>query len=180
MDGIPGGTTAGGRHQDAAAGSVRPLTAVLLMLGIALLSGAFSVLVMLPAAQHLRSFQDGEQTSATLHTEGSCMIGQCKVEFRAGGRTVVADLPVGSGGGKSSVGARMTVRYHVNDPRVAVRDGDVGGGGAAVLAVISGGTAPLFLVMSVVAPVYALRQRRADPVAGVTSPESGPAGPANP
>ncbi|MCC9740981.1 hypothetical protein [Streptomyces sp. MNU89] len=159
---------------------MRPLTAVLLMLGFALLSGAFSVLVMLPAAQHLRSFQDGEQTSATLHTEGSCMIGQCKVEFRAGGRTVVADLPVGSGGGKSSVGARMTVRYHVNDPRVAVRDGDVGGGGAAVLAVMSGGTALLFLVMSAVAPVYALRQRRADPVAGVTSPEGGPAGPASP
>ncbi|MCC3653378.1 hypothetical protein LIX60_18295 [Streptomyces sp. S07_1.15] len=86
MDGIPDGTTAGGRHQDAAAGSVRPLTAALIMLGIALLSGALSVLVTLPAAQHLRSFQDGEQTSATLHTEGSCMIGQCKVEFRAGDR----------------------------------------------------------------------------------------------
>ncbi|MCZ7414051.1 hypothetical protein O3441_05850 [Streptomyces sp. WMMC897] len=130
---------------------------------LTLLSAALSVLVMLPAAQHLRSFQDAERAAATLHTEGSCMLGRCRVEFEVDGRTVVADLPSGSGGGKSSVGAEMTVRYHTGDPRVAVREADVGGGGAAVLAVMSGGAAVFFLLMSIVAVVYALRQRRTAP-----------------
>ncbi|MGW3513415.1 hypothetical protein [Streptomyces sp. NPDC000994] len=146
-------------------GSLRPFSAVLL-LGLALLLAALSTLVMLAAAQHLRSFQDGEQTAATLHTRGSCMLGRCQVEFEADGRTVVADLPVGSGGGRHSVGTRMTVRYHADDPQVAVREDDVDGGGAAVLAVMSGGAALLFLLVSVVHLVYAVRQRRAASMPG--------------
>ncbi|MDR3082215.1 MAG: hypothetical protein LBV60_15035 [Streptomyces sp.] len=142
---------------------MRPVTAALFLLGLALLSAALSILVMFPAARHLRSFQDGERASATLHTGGSCMLGRCQVEFKADGRTVVADLPVGSSGGKSSVGTRMTVRYHADDPQVAVREDDVGGGGALLLAVMSGGAALLFLLTSVAALVYALRRRRADP-----------------
>ncbi|GAB3949190.1 hypothetical protein GCM10028832_01060 [Streptomyces sparsus] len=140
---------------------MRPVVAVLTTLGLALLSGALSVLVMLPLAQHLRSFQDGEQVTAMLHTGGSCMVGHCQVEFEADGRTVVADLPAGSGGGKSSVGDRMTVRYHPDAPREAVRNDDVGGGGALVLVVLSAVTALFFLLMSVVASVHTLRQRRA-------------------
>lgn len=124
-----------------------------------------------PAAQHLRSFQDGEQSPATLHTAGSCMLGQCQVELKADGRTVVANLPVGSGGGKNSAGTRMTVRYHEDDPQVAVREDDVGGGGAAVLAVLSGGAVLFFLLLSVVALVYALRQRRGP---GRTPHDAGP------
>ncbi|MGW0824943.1 hypothetical protein [Streptomyces sp. NPDC002845] len=133
---------------------------------LALLLGALSVLVMLPAAQHLRSLQDGERAHATLHTSGACMAGQCQVKFEADGRTVVADLPVGSGGGKSSVGARLTVRYQADDPQVVAREEDVGGGGAAVLAVMSGGFALLFLVMSVVAAIFVARQRRTDSMPG--------------
>ncbi|MGW2770791.1 hypothetical protein [Streptomyces sp. NPDC001275] len=55
----------------------------------------------------------------------------------------------------------MTIRYHTDDPQVAVREDDVDGGGAAVLAVMPGGAALLFLLVSVVHLVYALRQRRA-------------------
>jgi hypothetical protein len=131
-------------------------------LGLALLSAGLSILVMLPAAQNLRSFQDGKQAPATLHTEGSCMLGQCQVEFNANDRTVVADLPAGSSGGKSFVGTRMIVRYHEDHPQVAVREEDVGGGGAAVLALMSGGAALLFLLVSIVALVYRLRQRNTD------------------
>ncbi|MFF4794772.1 hypothetical protein ACFY2M_34620 [Streptomyces sp. NPDC001276] len=136
----------------------------MLLLGLALLLAALSTLVMLPAAQHLRSFQDGEH--ATLHTRGSCTLGRCQVEFEADGRNVVADLPVGSGGGRHSVGTRMTVRYHTDDPQVAVREDDVDGGGAAVLAVMSSGAALLFLLVSGVHLVYALRQRRAASMPG--------------
>ncbi|PWI04499.1 hypothetical protein DIZ27_44985 [Streptomyces sp. NWU339] len=139
---------------------------------IALLLGALSVLVMFPAAQHLRSLQDGERAHATLHTSGACMAGHCQVKFEAAGRTVVADLPVGSGGGRSSVGARLTVRYQADDPQVVAREEDVGGGGAAVLAVMSGGGALLFLVMSVVAAIFVARQRRADSTPGRT-PQDG-------
>jgi hypothetical protein len=152
----------GERQQNAAVGRVRPFAGVLMLLGLALLSSALSILVMLPAAQHLRSFQDGERAPATLHTRGSCMLGRCQAEFEADGRAVVADLPVGSGGGKSSVGTRMTVLYHADNPQVAVREEDVGGGGAAALAVASGGAALFFLLMSAVALVYAVRQQHAD------------------
>lgn len=180
MDDLSDASAAGGRRQDAAAGSPRPFTVVLVLLGLALPLAALSILVMLPAAQHLRSFQDGEHAPATLHKAGSCMLGRCQVEFEADGRTVVADLPVGSSGGKSSVGTRMTVRYHTGDPQVAVREEDVGGGGAALLAGMSGGAALIFLLTSVVSLVYALRHRRADPVPGRNSHGDGPTGRTSP
>lgn len=150
-------------------GSLGPRASLVGSLVLALLLGALSVLVMLPAAQHLRSLQDGERARATLHTGGSCMLGHCQVEFTVDGRTVLADLPVGSGGGKSSVGSPLTVRYQADDPGVVAREEDVGGGGAAVLAVMSGGGALLFLTISVVAAVYVVRQRRAGSTAGAGS-----------
>ncbi|MEV0219310.1 DUF3592 domain-containing protein [Streptomyces sp. NPDC050704] len=152
------------RRPSTAEGGLRPRTSALILLVLALLVGALSVLVMLPAARHLRSLQDDERAQATLHTSGSCMLGQCQVRFEADGRTVVADLPVGSGGGKDSVGTRLTVRYQADDPQVVTREEDVGGGGAAAMAVLSGGAALLFLVLSVVAAVFAARQRRTDSV----------------
>ncbi|MFJ9620661.1 hypothetical protein [Streptomyces sp. NPDC101181] len=127
---------------------------------IALLLGSLSALVMFPAAQHLRSLQGGERAQATLHTAGSCMAGHCSVEFEADGRTVVADLPVGSGGGKESVGADMAVRYRADDPQVVARQEDVGGGGAALLAWGSGGVALVFLALSVLFATSLARQRR--------------------
>ncbi|MEU4179301.1 hypothetical protein [Streptomyces sp. NPDC026589] len=133
---------------------------MLMSLALGLLLGALSALVMFPAAEHLRSLQDGERAQATLHTSGACMSGQCEVTFKAGGQTVVADLPVGSGGGRQSVGAPMTVRYQADDPQVVAREEDVGGGGAALLAWMSGGTAALFLVLSGAAAIYLARQRR--------------------
>ncbi|MEU0380899.1 DUF3592 domain-containing protein [Streptomyces cyaneofuscatus] len=126
---------------------------------LGLLLGALSLLVMVPAAQHLRSLQDGERAQATLHTAGSCMAGHCQVKFEADGRTVIADLPVGSGGGKQSVGTSLAVRYQADDPQVAAREEDVGGGGAAVLAALSGGVALLFLTVAAVAAVFLARQR---------------------
>lgn len=128
---------------------------------LALLLGALSLLVMVPADRHLRSLQDGKRADATLVTRGSCMVGGCQVEFEADGRTVVADLPVGSGGGKSSAGTRLTIRYEADDPRVVAREDDVHGGGAAVLAVMSGGGALLFLVLSVTMGILWARQRQA-------------------
>ncbi|MDQ0596701.1 hypothetical protein QF037_001046 [Streptomyces canus] len=142
-------------------GGLGPRASLLASLVLALLLAALSALVMLPAAQHLRSLRDGEQARATLHTSGSCMAGQCRVKFEADGRTVVADLPVGSGGGKSSVGSTLTVRYLADDPQVVGREDDVGGGGAAVLAVMSGGGALLFLMICGVAAIRVVRQCRA-------------------
>ncbi|MFI1225689.1 MULTISPECIES: hypothetical protein [unclassified Streptomyces] len=137
-----------------------PRASLVMSLALGLLLGALSVLVMFPAAQHLRSLQGGERAQATLHTSGACMTGQCEVEFEAGGRTVVVDLPVGSGGGKSSVGATMTVRYQADDPRVVAREDDVGGGGALVLAWMAAAGALFFLTLSVVAAIFLARQRR--------------------
>ncbi|WP_261993756.1 DUF3592 domain-containing protein [Streptomyces sp. t39] len=134
--------------------------ALVVSLVIALLLGVLSGAVMMPAARHLRSLHDGVPAQATLHRSGSCMVGRCQVEFEAGGRSVVADLPAGSGGGKKSVGTRMTVRYQADDPRTVARDEDVGGGGAAVLAWLSGGGALLFLLLSVVMVIAMRRQRR--------------------
>ncbi|MFF2538555.1 hypothetical protein [Streptomyces cyaneofuscatus] len=131
-------------------------------LALGLLLGALSLLVMLPAAQHLRSLQDGERAQATLHTAGSCMAGHCQVKFEAGGRTVIADLPVGSGGGKQSVGASLAVRYQADDPRVVAREEDVGGGGAAVLTALSGGAALLFLAVAAVAAIFLARRPRSE------------------
>ncbi|WP_307668148.1 DUF3592 domain-containing protein [Streptomyces sp. V2I9] len=137
-----------------------PRASLLMSLALALLLGALSALVMFPAAQHLRSLQNGERAEATLHTAGACMTGQCEVKFEAGGRTVVADLPVGSGGGKQSVGAAVTVRYQADDPQVVARDADVGGGGAALLAWLTAGAAALFLALSGVAAVFLVWKRR--------------------
>ncbi|MFE7372493.1 hypothetical protein [Streptomyces anulatus] len=142
------------------ANGLGPRASLLMSLALALLLGALSVLVMFPAAEHLRSLRDGERAQATLHTSGACMAGQCEVKFEAGGRTVVADLPVGSGGGKRSVGAAMTVRYQADDPQVVAREDDVGGGGAALLAWMSGGAAVLFLVIAGATALYPARQRR--------------------
>ncbi|MEU5284010.1 hypothetical protein AB0G97_08325 [Streptomyces sp. NPDC020755] len=132
---------------------------MLMSLALGLLLGALSALVMFPAAEHLRSLKDGERARATLHTSGACMAGQCEVRFEADGQTVVADLPVGSGGGKRSVGAAMTVRYQADDPRVVAREDDVGGGGAALLVWVSGVAAAFFLVLSGVAAIFLARQR---------------------
>ncbi|MFH9608147.1 hypothetical protein [Streptomyces sp. NPDC017448] len=137
-----------------------PRASLLMSLALALLLGALSALVMFPAARHLRSLQSGERAQATLHTAGACMTGQCEVKFEAGGRTVVADLPVGSGGGKQSVGAAVPVRYQADDPQVVAREADVGGGGAALLAWLTAGAAVLFLVLSGVAAVFGTGQRR--------------------
>ncbi|WP_258047320.1 hypothetical protein [Streptomyces sp. SM13] len=142
------------------ASTLGPRVSLLLSLSLGLLLGSLSALVMFPAAQHLRSLQGGERAQATLHTSGSCMAGQCKVTFEAAGRTVVADLPVGSGGGKEPVGASLTVRYEADDPQVVAREADVGGGGAALLAWMSGGGALLFLTLPVVAAIVLARQRR--------------------
>ncbi|MFJ8229806.1 hypothetical protein ACIQ9E_07570 [Streptomyces sp. NPDC094448] len=124
-----------------------------------MLLGALSLL-MFPAAQHLRSFRDGERASAVLHRSGSCLIGNCRIAFEVDGRTVMSDLPVGSGGGKNSTGDRMFVRYRAEDPQSAVREADTDGGGAAVLAVVSSGAALLFLMLSIAGVVYTRRQRR--------------------
>ncbi|WP_239142467.1 hypothetical protein [Streptomyces sp. SID8016] len=137
-----------------------PRASLLMSLAFALLLGALSALVMFPAAQHLRSLQDGERARATLHTAGACMTGQCKVTFEADGQTVVADLPVGSGGGKSSVGAALDVRYQADDPRVVARTQDTGGGGAALLAWLTAGAAVFFLALSGAVAIFLARQRR--------------------
>ncbi|GGP89632.1 hypothetical protein [Streptomyces roseolilacinus] len=162
MDGTPHTGAFGTHRQRTAAAGPGPRAALLASLVLALLLGALSVLVMLPAARHLRSLQDGERARATLHTGGACMAGHCRVEFEAGGRTVVADLPAGSGGGRSPAGTRLTVRYRADDPRVAAREEDVGGGGAIVLAAMSGGGALLFLTISAAAALSVARRRHAD------------------
>ncbi|MFE2207953.1 hypothetical protein [Streptomyces rubiginosohelvolus] len=152
-------TGSGQAGQDGQSG-LGPRGSLVMSLTLTLLLGMLSLLVLFPAAEHLRSLKGGERTDATLHTSGSCMIGQCRVEFEADGRTVVADLPTGSGGGKQSVGAAVTVRYQADDPQVVARDEDVGGGGAALFAWMSAGAALLFLVLSAVAAVFLARQRR--------------------
>ncbi|MFE8914510.1 hypothetical protein [Streptomyces globisporus] len=153
-----------GRVNEGASGSgqsgLGPRGSLVMSLTLALLLGMLSLLVMFPAAEHLRSLRGGERADATLHTSGSCMIGQCRVEFEAGGRTVVADLPTGSGGGKQSAGAALTVRYQADDPQVVAREADVGGGGAALFAWISGGAAGLFLVLAGIAAIFLVRERR--------------------
>lgn len=168
LDGIPKTGAPSAYRRNTASGVRAPRTALLVSLVLALLLGALSGLVMYPAAQHLRSLRDGERAQATLLTRGGCLVGECRVEFEADGRSVVAELPVGSGGGKDSVGTRLMVRYRADDPRVAVREEDLDGGGAAVLMVLSGGFALLSLVASVVVAVSVARQRRAGPVPGRT------------
>ncbi|MGA5047543.1 hypothetical protein [Streptomyces arboris] len=163
--GVDGTTNAGAPGADRykpTATTLGPRASLVMSLALGLLLGALSLLVMLPAAQHLRSLQDGERAQATLHTAGSCMAGHCQVKFEAGGRTVVADLPVGSGGGKESVGASLAVRYQADDPRVVAREADVGGGGAAVLAALAGVAALFFLAISAVAAIFLARRPRSE------------------
>ncbi|CAM5387489.1 DUF3592 domain-containing protein [Streptomyces narbonensis] len=158
-------------------GVLGPRTAVVFALAMTLLLAALSGLVMLPAAQHLRSLQDGRQADATLVAAGSgCFLGGCRVRFEAEGRTVVADLPVGSGHGEDQAGERLTVRYREGDPQVAASQDDVGGGGAAVGTVAFGAGAVLFLAASVWSTVHLRRQRRATDVPGATRPAAGTAG----
>ncbi|MGW6273856.1 hypothetical protein [Streptomyces sp. NPDC055060] len=160
-DGRPGADTPDVYQRAMAPNSLSPRTSVVMSLVIAVLLGALSGLVMVPAALHLRSLQDGERAQARLHQSGSCMAGNCQVAFEVDGRTVVADLPVGSGGGKSSVGAELTVRYRADDPQTVARDEDVGGGGAALFAVLSGAFALLFLGVAIAMAIYSVRRRRA-------------------
>ncbi|MGZ9930959.1 hypothetical protein ACXNSR_13810 [Streptomyces sp. NC-S4] len=125
-------------------------------LAIALLLAALSALVLLPAAQHLRSLRDGEPARATLRSGGSCVLGRCRIEFEAGGRTVVTNLPTGSSGGKNPAGTQLTVRYRAEDPRIVATEGDLGGGSPAMLAVLSGAVALFFLLL----PLFAARYWR--------------------
>lgn len=151
-----------GVHQRATAPAmVSPRTGAVVSLVLAVLLGALSGLVMIPAALHLRSLKDGERARATLYERGSCMAGQCRVRFEADGRTIVAGLPVGSGGGKSGIGTEWTVRYRADDPQTVAREADVGGGGALPLGVMSAVFALLFLVTAASLPLYAARTRRA-------------------
>ncbi|MGA5314585.1 hypothetical protein ACPCTK_10730 [Streptomyces pseudogriseolus] len=96
------------------------------------------------------------------------MSGHCEVEFTVDGRTVVADLPAGSGGGKRHVGAELTVRYEADDPRVVAREEDVDGGGAAVFTVLSALGAVFFLVLSGIAAGARRREGRKGRVQPVT------------
>ncbi|MFD3808887.1 hypothetical protein ACFWTC_36200 [Streptomyces sp. NPDC058619] len=82
--------------------------------------------------RHLRSLHDGVRAHATLRTSSACTAGRGEVEFEADGRTVVAALPAGSGGGKDPAGTRLAVRYRAGDPHGVARPADVDGGGTAV------------------------------------------------
>lgn len=163
VDGISRATGPGVYDHAAATGKPSPRVGIVVSLVMALLLGALSLLVMFPAVEHLRSLRDGERAQATLIHSGSCMIGHCQVEFTAGGRTVVATLPVGSSGGKSSDGARWVVRYRAEDPETAVREADLGGGGAIALAWTAGGLALMFAVTSVYVGFYLARRRLRSP-----------------
>ncbi|WP_329284175.1 DUF3592 domain-containing protein [Streptomyces sp. NBC_00691] len=163
---------------NAGKGTLGPRAATVFALVLTLLLAALSGLVMYPAAQHLRSLQDGRQADATLVAAGSgCFLGGCKVRFEAEGRTVVANLPVGSSHGKDTAGERLTVRYREGDPREVASQDDVGGGGPAVFTVVSGAGALLFLLAFVWSAVALVRQRRAAavhaPVPGTGATTSG-------
>ncbi|MFD6230521.1 hypothetical protein ACFWFZ_27200 [Streptomyces sp. NPDC060232] len=142
---------AGARHR----------TEIFVWLGLALLLGALSALVLTPQAQHLRSLRDGVRADATMHTRGTCVLGRCEVAFEAQGRTVVAALPPGSGGSRHPVGAHVTVRYRADDPQVVADAADVEGGGATLLAASTGAGAVLFLLLPVMKTVARARRRRA-------------------
>lgn len=160
MEGTGGIGASGPGGRKATKAHLPPLAAFVLSMALALLLGALSLLVMLPAKRHMESLAEGRRAEATLVRAGSCMAGSCRVEFEADGRTVVASLPVGSGGAKDPVGARIAVRYAADDPLTAAREDDTGGGGAAVLAALSGGAALLFLGLSGAMAVVRARQRR--------------------
>ncbi len=160
LDGTSRSGSVGARRQDSTANVLGPRAGLLLSTVLALLLGALSVLVMLPAAQHLRSLHDGLRAQATLRTNGPCMTGGCRVAFEVDGRTVESSLPVGSGGRLGPVGTRLAIRYRADDPQLVAREEDVHGGGAAVLAAVSGGSALLFGALSAYMLVHLGRQRR--------------------
>ncbi|MGW6866570.1 hypothetical protein [Streptomyces sp. NPDC054901] len=135
-------------------------TRIAIAVSLALILGAWSSLVLIPQAQHLRSFRDDVRASATMYSGGSCMLGRCKVEFEADGRTVVANLPPGSGGGKSPAGTPLTVRYRADDPRTVADENDVDGGASVIAAGMSGAAALLFLALSALRAVTLARRRR--------------------
>ena len=144
--------------------SQRRYLVVSVVLGLML--GTLWLLVTLPPHLHLRSLQDGMRADATLVKNGLCMLGRCQVEFEADGRRVVADLPVGSSGGKSSVGDRLTVRYEADDAQVVALEDDVDG--ATAMAVMSGGIALFFPVAMA---IFLARQRQALMQDGTFTPE---------
>ncbi|MFD0428981.1 hypothetical protein ACFQ60_17695 [Streptomyces zhihengii] len=59
--------------------------ALVVSLVIAVSMGLLSGLVMVPAAEQLRSLRGGERAQGVLHKGGSCMVGHCQVAFEAGG-----------------------------------------------------------------------------------------------
>ncbi|MFF4172783.1 hypothetical protein [Streptomyces sp. NPDC001744] len=126
---------------------------------LALLLGALSGLVLYPAAQHLRSLDDGRTVRATMRTNGPCMTGGCLVRFEAEGRTVVAELPVGSSG-KVRAGDGVDVRYRADAPRTVARAQDTGGGGAMVFTVASGAAALVFAFLAAWSAFLLWRRRR--------------------
>ncbi|MER5962680.1 DUF3592 domain-containing protein [Streptomyces sp. NPDC002057] len=126
---------------------------------VTLLLAALSGLVMHPAARHLQSLENGLPARATLESIPSCMTGGCRISFEAEGRTVVTKLPFGSSS-RIKVGDRIDIRYRAEDPRVVARAGDVGGGGPALFAVLSGASAVLFALATVWSAFLLWRQRR--------------------
>ncbi|MER6521867.1 hypothetical protein ABT246_34050 [Streptomyces sp. NPDC001553] len=127
---------------------------------LALILGALSGSVLLPQAQHLRSLRDGVRAHAILHSGGTCVLGRCKVRFEVDGRTVVADLPAGSGGGKNPAGTRLIVRYRADDPQTVAAENDVDGGAHMFMAAVVGGAALMFLALSARKAVSLARLKR--------------------
>ncbi|WP_435973477.1 hypothetical protein [Streptomyces sp. Qhu_M48] len=143
-----------------ATGIMGPRASFWFALVLTLLLAALSGLVMFPAAQHLQSLKNGRPAQATLESIPPCMTGGCRIGFQAEGRTVETNLPVGSSG-RIKVGDRLDIRYRADDPRVVARAGDVDGGGAAVLAVVSGAAAVLFAGATVWSALLLRRRGRA-------------------
>ncbi|MFF3014807.1 hypothetical protein [Streptomyces sp. NPDC057939] len=135
-------------------------TGIAVPLLLALLLGALAALVLLPQAQHLRSLRDGVRADATVHSGGTCVLGRCKVRFEADGRTVVANLPPGSGGGKNPAGTPVAVRYRAGDPQTVAAANDVDGGASVLVAAVAGGAALLFLALSAHQAVTLARRKR--------------------
>ncbi|MEU6295986.1 hypothetical protein [Streptomyces erythrochromogenes] len=160
------GTTDVRRRPDSTDRGGRPRTGVLSAVALALLLGVLSALAVVPA-QHLRSFRDGVRAEATRLTGGPCMAGGCAVAFEVDGRTVEADLPVGSGSGRlSPAGTRVPIRYRADDPQQIAREEDLDGGGPAVFAAASGAGALFFAVVSSCLLVGRVRRRRTEPLPG--------------
>ncbi|RII13359.1 hypothetical protein DSC45_23705 [Streptomyces sp. YIM 130001] len=146
--------------------TLSPRVSLWVTLFLAVVLGALSVLVLYPAAEQFRSLRGGTRANATLIEAGACMAGHCRIEFQAGGRTVEAGLPIGSAGGKDSVGTEWAVRYRASDPQEVVRVDDLDGGGMLPLAWLSSATTVLCAAGAVYSAVRVARQRRTSRVAG--------------